>query len=289
MRVTLDGGNWPTVIVKHISPPVGKAHPRGWNTDIGHQRKLRSYQVEEAWYRHHAKPSNQWRTARFIAAVSSSNGQLIVMEDLDVAGYDLRKHRTTLSEIKACLSWLAHFHASFLGKEPSGLWEEGTYWHLATRPEELKVMRDGVLKEKAYTIDKALRNCRFRTFVHGDAKLANFCFARDGRVAAVDFQYVGGGCGMKDLAYLIGGCLPPEDCFALEAHVLNTYFAALREALSERGNKVETDALEADWRRLYPYAWADFERFLMGWSPGHWKMNAYSEHMTEQALAACGG
>ena len=282
MRVTLDGGNWPTVIVKHISPPVGKAHPRGWNTDIGHQRKLRSYQVEEAWYRHHAKPSNQWRTARFIAAVSSSNGQLIVMEDLDVAGYDLRKHRTTLSEIKACLSWLAHFHASFLGKEPSGLWEEGTYWHLATRPEELKVMRDGVLKEKAYTIDKALRNCRFRTFVHGDAKLANFCFARDGRVAAVDFQYVGGGCGMKDVAYFLSSCLNEDECARFEEELLDYYFSILHEATDLDPD--EWTQLEKEWREMYPMAWADFTRFLEGWMPTHRKLHRYSRAMVKEAM-----
>jgi len=42
--------------------------------------------------------------------------------------------------------------------------------------------------------------------VHGDAKLANFCFSRDGKkVAAVDFQYVDGGCGMKDLSRIIVG------------------------------------------------------------------------------------
>jgi thiamine kinase-like enzyme len=67
------------------------------------------------------------------------------------------------------------------------------------------------LKEAAPVIDEKLNTCAYKTFVHGDAKLANFCFAPDGQVAGVDFQYVGGGCGMKDVAYFIGSCLNEKD------------------------------------------------------------------------------
>ena len=105
-------------------------------------------------------------------------------------------------------------------------------------------------------------------------------------MAAVDFQYVGGGCGMKDLAYLVGGCLDSEACFGQEDRVLTLYFEQLGSELDRRGVSLDRAALEADWRRLYPYAWADFQRFLVGWSPGHWKISGYSEHMTRRALAA---
>ena len=97
----------------------------------------------------------------------------------------------------------------------------------------------------------------YRTFVHGDAKSDNFCFTKDGRtVAAVDFQYVGGGVGPKDVAYLLHG-LSPRD----EAHALETYFAELRPRLE----KDVATPLEEEWRTLYPMARDDFRRFLDGW------------------------
>ena len=42
--------------------------------------------------------------------------------------------------------------------------------------------------------------------------------------------------------------------------------------------------LEKEWRKLYPYAWADFSRFLIGWSPKHHKLNQYSKKMVENVL-----
>ena len=53
-RYGVIGGNTSAVIVKHIDPPNQSAHPRGWNTNVGHQRKLKSYQVETAWYKRYA-------------------------------------------------------------------------------------------------------------------------------------------------------------------------------------------------------------------------------------------
>ncbi|MFK8061489.1 MAG: oxidoreductase family protein, partial [Polaribacter sp.] len=154
-----------------------------------------------------------------------------------------------------------------------------TYWHLETRPQELEILEDISLKKAASKIDEKLNNCRYKTFVHGDAKLANFCFSKDGTVSGVDFQYVGGGCGMKDIAYFIGSCLNESDCERLETKILDTYFNYLQNAL---GHKNED--LENEWRSLYHLAWADFHRFLKGWSPNHWKINSYSERITKQVI-----
>ena len=58
-----------------------------------------------------------------------------------------------------------------------------------TRPDEFDALpRNSVLRKHAAALDKRLQEAKHRTLVHGDAKLANFCFAKDGKVAAVDFQ-----------------------------------------------------------------------------------------------------
>ena len=140
-------------------------------------------------------------------------------------------------------------------------------------------MEDKKLKKAAAEIARKLNSCTYKTFVHGDAKLANFCFSKDGKVAGVDFQYVGGGCGMKDVAYFIGSCLNENDCERLERLILDTYFEHLQSELGERN-----EALEKEWRSLYRVAWADFHRFLKGWSPDHWKINSYSERVTLEVI-----
>ncbi|MFT6321936.1 MAG: hypothetical protein ACJAT4_002871 [Granulosicoccus sp.] len=278
MRVGLEHAAVESVVVKHVQLPLSKNHPRGWNTDLGHQRKVKSYQVEAAWYDTYSKNSAA-RLPKCIAIETQEKEMLIVLEDLDIAGYPLRKSAVSWEEIAECLAWLAQFHASYLGKTPTGLWDVGTYWHLETRPQELAVLDDQRLREAAPVIDKKLNTCIYQTFVHGDAKLANFCFAKDGSVAGVDFQYVGGGCGMKDVAYFIGSCLDERECERLEAQILDTYFEHLQSELKEKN-----EALETEWRSLYRVAWADFHRFLKGWSPGHWKINNYSERVTTEVI-----
>lgn len=278
VRVGLENASVESVVVKHVQLPRYKNHPRGWNTDIGHQRKVKSYQVETSWYNTYSQNSAA-RLPQCLASETQEDEVLLVLEDLDEAGYPLRKRSLTWEEISACLAWLAQFHASYLGKTPDGLWEVGTYWHLDTRPQELAVLEDQGLKDAASAIDSTLNSCEFKTFVHGDAKLANFCFAKDGQVAGVDFQYVGGGCGMKDVAYFIGSCLNERACERLEDQILDTYFEHLQSQLAERN-----EALEAEWRSLYRVAWADFHRFLKGWSPGHWKINSYSERVCVEVI-----
>lgn len=278
IRMELRGGTADRVVVKHVQAEKASNHPRGWNTDIGHRRKVRSYEVETTWYERYSSDSKA-RLPNCHTVHHHEDEVIIVLEDLDASGYPLRKTKVDWNDIDAVLHWLADFHGSFMGVHPDGLWETGTYWHLETRPQELEALSDERLKKTAKAIDQKLSSCSYQTFVHGDAKLANFCFSGTGEVAAVDFQYVGGGCGMKDVAYFIGSCLDEEDCEQLESNILDTYFGYLHQSLGGRD-----EALENEWRPLYRVAWADFHRFLKGWSPGHWKINSYSEKVTKEVI-----
>ena len=42
--------------------------------------------------------------------------------------------------------------------------------------------------------------------------------------------------------------------------------------------------VEAAWRPMFYVAWADFQRFVKGWSPEHWKINPYTEQLTIRVL-----
>jgi hypothetical protein len=278
----------PTLIIKHVQLPDRQAHPRGWNTDRSHQRKVRSYEVEIHWYSDYAGLCDtHCRVPKCSLAQSDGNEFVMVLEDLDAEGYSLRYQSVDLHHIALCLNWLAYFHVRFMNEPVEGLWPTGTYWHLETRPDELNVLDDLPLKQAASAIDQKLKDAPFQTLVHGDAKLANFCFAEDDQsVAAVDFQYVGQGCGMKDVAYFIGSCLDEWQCEQHEAHLLDIYFVALKSAITHYQKPIDYKALEAAWRPLYNVAWTDFHRFLKGWSPGHWKVHSYSERLAREVVAS---
>ena len=287
-RFELRGSDIKSVVVKHVDIPSQASHPRGWNSNISHQRKIKSYKIEMAWYRDWSRHLDKRCKVPECFGLESSKSDdffLLILEDLDSAGFSKRKSSATIEEMKICLKWLARFHATFLGKTPDKLWETGTYWHLDTRPDELNALKDKDLKNAAKAIDQKLSDCPFKTFVHGDAKLANFCFSNDSKkVAAVDFQYVGGGCGMKDVAYFIGSCLDEKDCDKHEEELLSYYFDVFGNIVREKNKNFDANQVVDTWRELFSFAWADFHRFIKGWSPGHWKINSYSETITRKAI-----
>ncbi|MGR5063485.1 phosphotransferase [Photobacterium sp. DNB22_13_2] len=298
VRLHLDGGEVPSVIVKYILLPQSTAssdaHPRGWNTSRSHQRKLDSYQVEVNWYRDYANKCLA-PVPKSLMVEQQDNEILLVLEDLAALGYNEVHKHVERPAILACLRWLAQFHAQYMvhaqfmscrqAVKPQGLWPTGTYWHLATRPDELAVLDDLRLKAAAEQIDATLAQCQYQTLVHGDAKLANFCFTSEGTaVAAVDFQYVGGGCGMKDLCLLLSSVLDFNESDSQIQAYLDEYFATLKQFLSEYHPDIDGDNVEQQWRPLYSVAWADFQRFVKGWCSDHWKINPYTEQLTDTAL-----
>ena len=270
VRYALEGAQHSSVVVKHVVPGRGKGR--------SHDRKLRSYEVEQAWYRGWAERCGPGCRVPVGLHLEHGGGErLFIFEDLDATGFPVHSEQPSRQQLDTCLRWLAAFHATFLGERPRGLWKMGTYWHLKTRPDEHRNMARGRLRDAAAAIDAKLNGARYQTIVHGDAKPANFQFTRDGRrAAAVDFQYVGGGCGMKDVAYLLAG----EDRSTVQRG-LDRYFEALRAAVQGH----DPAALEAEWRALYPWAWADLQRFLGGWAPG-WRFQRHELAYTKQVIDA---
>jgi hypothetical protein len=243
---------------------------------VSDARKRRSYEIERVFYEKFApRCSEACRVPRLFGARETRGRDaesVFVLEDLEAAGYPERRRSADADTLDGCLAWLAAFHATFFAQPPNGLWATGTYWHLATRREELAKV-DASLRALAPRIDAKLASGVHRTLVHGDAKLANFCFARDGRIAAVDFQYVGGGCGVKDVAYLVSG--EPG-----EARAIDVYFGHLRRELAARS--IDAGPVEKEWRALYPFASADFYRFLAGWAPGHFASDRHAQRVLDE-------
>ncbi|MCL9777522.1 phosphotransferase [Vibrio methylphosphonaticus] len=274
-------------IVKHIQLPdlAPLNHPRGWSTLLSHQRKRQSYQVEFYWYAHYAERMPVDWVPKCIGSSESDSHYFLLLQDLHQIGRDRVVTKPTQTEIFTVLNWLAEFHAFWLGERPQGLWSQGSYWHLATRPDELAVMTDKRYQRAATTLDKRMEVCPYQTLIHGDAKLANFCFDISGeRVSAVDFQYVGAGIGVKDVALFLTSVVDFEDKHLSLTPYLSCYFLALEAALTRHKPEVDAAKVCSAWNELFDVAWADFQRFLLGWCPTHWKVNDFTMALTNRAL-----
>lgn len=280
LKVKLDNEKISSAIIKYVILPFES------NNSISHQRKVKSYEVEMNWYTYYSNLTNaSCRVPKCFGVTKEENNFVIILEDLDNSGYPLRKRHVNITEAKVCLKWLANFHATFLNIEPTYLWKIGTYWHLDTRPEELEAMNDLDLKKLSKKIDSKLNDCSYKTFVHGDAKLANFCFSKDmTKTAVVDFQYVGGGCGMKDIAYFFDSAISEKQCIEYEEELLSYYFKELKEACNLLKKEINFEELEKEWRYLYSFCWADFYRFLSGWLPNHKHYNNHNSNLINQAI-----
>lgn len=283
-RVELTGAADATAVVKWAQPP------RGARVDASFVRKCRSFDVETAFYRQIAPRCDDTcrvATLRWARHDAAAREWLLVLEDLDAAGFTRRVDPADAIELDAVLAWLASFHARFLGETLPGVWPTGTYWQLDTRRDELSAIADRALRDAAEVLHARLGAGRFHTLLHGDPKEANFCFSPDGRrVAAVDFQYTGHGCPMRDVAYLLYG-RADEPADGIDHARLDVYFAHLRRALARRADAATFDvrAVEAEWRALYPLAYLDFCRFLAGWRPAQWRADARGQAFVRAMLA----
>ena len=87
VRYKLEGCERKSIVIKHVQLPTDTNHPRGWNTDISHQRKVKSYKVEMAWYDKYSSLSDSMcRMPECIAQMSKDNEVLIALEDFLIIG-----------------------------------------------------------------------------------------------------------------------------------------------------------------------------------------------------------
>ena len=89
---------------------------------------------------------------------------------------------------------------------------------------------------------------------------------------------------MKDVAYFLGSCLSGMECEQYEKELLNYYFSELKQSFKADKFNFTFTELETEWRKLYPFACADFTRFLLGWMPTHQKVNSYNLRIMEDVL-----
>ncbi|MCW8092004.1 phosphotransferase [Alteromonas sp. ASW11-130] len=281
VRCTLKDGD--KVVVKIVTLPDSlSSHPKGWSTKTSHRRKIRSFDVEMSFYQLFSTHPSLPPLPRPHKLTKLENGWLFALSDLAEEGYTQTTGHLTVTQSYCVLDWLARFHAVFFNQHGTQLWEQGSYWHLNTRQDELTKTQNPVLKAAANTFDNLLATCPYQTVIHGDAKVANFCFSPDFMsCAAVDFQYTGRAPGIVDVAYFLGSALHEEDQLNYWEDCLQRYFATLKDALPTTLNPL---ALESKWRELYPIACADFHRFLSGWSPEHAKINQHLIEQTAEAL-----
>lgn len=278
LRVSLLGGQRKSAILKYVVCPTEDGQTES------DRRKRRSYEVERAWYRNGAPHCREsCRVAHLLAEATYREGSLLLLEDLNEAGYQPTR-QPSLEQLRSALEWLARFHVIFLDLEPQGLWEQGSYWHLDTRREEWNRSPSGPLTNQAEKLHNCMQASKFKTVLHGDPKAPNFCW-KGSHPAAVDFQYVGRGCGIRDVCLLVSRCM--------ERHTLDeanrwlaVYFTALKGALETRDRADIFAELEADWRGRFPVAWADYARFCVGWSPGY-RPDRFTLEMLERALRLC--
>jgi aminoglycoside phosphotransferase (APT) family kinase protein len=266
--------------VNFVAKCVRYLYPRSdKQPSIGDSRKMQSYRAEAAFYQNgHVQLllSNGCCVPRplFVQANDSDSEFVIFMTRLrgSVASSMGR------DQSRAALTWLARLHAIFWGKDRAdaavrnGLQEQGGYWYLDTRQDELAAMpRDGWqgrLRMAARAIDWRLKNDPMLTIVHGDAKSANMLFGAANGVDSegcfcqmMDFQYMGRAAAAKDLAYaLTCACDVPEE----EISLLQHYHSELCSAL--RAQNSSSLPLYRDLEDSLALAYADLGRWMSGCS-----------------------
>ncbi|MGI2258206.1 phosphotransferase [Shewanella sp. GXUN23E] len=280
---------------------------RSHDSTFDQQRKALSYQVEINWYRQSSARIwlNLPRIPECYDVINTDAGVFILMQDLKSTGYRFQSAYNDIEFAKNTIEWLAIFHACFMldtkmtplpglsaplalveaefSHWPCGIWRCGSYWHLATRPEEFH-RTQGILKHYAALWDNQLNQARFQTIIHGDAKAENFGINHANQVAGVDFQYVGAGCGIRDVSYFLDSILSEQGLQQHASTLVEHYLKVLTAQLRDHFSDEQLAALAGEYRQLFAVSWADFQRFLAGWQDPVARISNYSKCQIQQSI-----
>jgi hypothetical protein len=168
------------------------------------------------------------------------------------------------------------------------------------------------LKAAAPELDARLRSTPFRTLTHGDFKTENLLFGSTANrgssaggkgglcCAAYDFQYIGGGSGMKDVVYLLVSGTQPRLLAQQEQALLQHYHEQLmaglqaaadgggaegvvdRDAAARAAQQYSFEAMLGD----YKLSVCDYVRFMAGW--GFWGNASWAATQARQYLEELG-
>ncbi|KAG2500330.1 hypothetical protein HYH03_001906 [Edaphochlamys debaryana] len=269
------------LIAKEVRPPR--------DSGVGHERKVKSYEVEAAFYSAVAPgllEATGLGLPRPVAVEGGVRGQVAGQPGLTLVLSDLRPEfpqgapgSLDLQQARVVLDWLAAYHARFWERPtPEGLQPQGTYWYLDTRREEYGRMgrQWADLKAVAEKLDERLKaggSQEFMTVVHGDTKGENILFSEDySRCALYDFQYTGRSYGVRDVAYLLTSSVDSSDLERGYEGLMDHYHKQLSSQLSRQhgasGSAAAARYTPAVMRAHMDLALLDYVRFMAGW--GMW-------------------
>lgn len=274
LEASFSSGETRTLIAKVIDLP---AEPK----NTSERRKKASYEVEARFY-------EKGHAERLIKAGAPCPVPLLIDRPQGAGGGGrlticmtqmggTPAHNLNPTQMRAALSWLARLHATYWGSRADeavaegGLHEQGCYWHLDTRLEELERWTDeqgfeGRLRRAARAIDARLKADKHQTICHGDSKSENMLFSNGGRdVSMYDFQYVGKASPGKDLAYCLICSRDLNE--AAQVAYLEHYLAELRPLLEAQG---DTPPSLEELRLAYGLGVCDLSRWMVGWNRQYW-------------------
>ncbi len=231
-------------------------------------RAVRTYEIEAGFYRDIAATVDVRRPACWCARWDpDTDAYVVVLEDLAPAEPGDQLGGCSVDEATLAVAELVELHAPRWGDQTL----PNLDWLSAPSPETaalfgalLSGVLPGFLDRFATKVDGDVLALAERfvpkvqkylvgwdgplTVAHGDFRLDNLLFGGP-RVAVVDWQTVGIGPGTADLAYFLGGSLPPDERAAHERDLVRDY----HRRLASRG-------VDQSWEDC----WAGYRRHALG-------------------------